>query len=172
MCDMRVVCANTLTYATSKQDAGNRIVRVRHTTKAAERLVEAHNVLNLRNLRTEELARQGEWLVEHEMSDSAFEIFMEKLMPMPADATTNTGGPTPAATMIADRRAQVAGIYATAPNLAPIRGTRWGVLQAVTEYVDHGRATKNQSALTKTQFGLTPSTLKQAAFDLLVKPKI
>jgi phage/plasmid-like protein (TIGR03299 family) len=165
MCDERVVCANTLTYALSKEDAGNRIIRVRHTTKASEKIAEAAHILHLRNLRTEELARQGEWLVEHEMSDSDFESFLAKLMPIEEEGT-------PAATMIGQRRDAVQTLYAEAPTLAAIRGTRWAALQAVTEFVDHGRPTKNVSALIKTQFGLTPSPLKQQAFALLVKPRI
>lgn len=165
MCDERVVCANTLTIATSKSDAGDRIVRVRHTSKAGERIAEAHHLLKLRNLRTEELARQGEWLVDQTMDDRDFERFLNKLMPVGVVGT-------PGATMIAQRQDLVKSVYLTADNLAPIRGTRWGAFQAVAEYVDHGRATKNISALVKTQFGLTPSVLKQDAFDLLVKPKI
>lgn len=161
MSDMRTSCSNFLTYILNGSNKHANVIRVRHTTKAQERIVEAHHLLKLRNVRLEELAKQGEWLVEQTMSDGAFEMFLESLMPINGDDGT------PAATMIAKRREQVADLYMTATNLGPIRGTKWGVLQAVTEYADHGRATKNSSALAKTQFGLTPSTIKQRAYALL-----
>lgn len=157
--DVRVVCQNTLEMALS---TAPRAVRVRHTKKATERIKEAHAVLNLRNLRSEELAKQGEWLVEQSMSDDEFMGFLDKLMPLPED-----GQESPARTMISDRRSDVANLWLNAENLKPIKGTKWCAYQAVVEWADHYRSVKSDASRLKSQFGLTPVPVKEEAHRLL-----
>lgn len=162
---IRVVCSNTADWASDVASKAGRIVRVRHTKNAGERIQEAAAILNMRNLRAEELAKQGEWLVEQTISDADFVGFLESLMPVKEEDT-------PAATMIKDRRTQVADLYFDAPNLAPIRGTRWGALQAVAEYSDHTRSFKSTDAQVKAQLGVVPATLKSNAFMVLQDKKM
>lgn len=166
--DMRVVCANTLNYAIYEENAKQkrkgdpvpRIVRVRHTTKAAQRIAEAHAILGMRNRRAEEMARQAEHMVETTMDDGAFQDFLAELMPI-------SEPDTPAATMIADRRSSVTRLWSEASNLDAIRGTRWGALQAVIEYADHGRDFKSDETRLKAAWDLTPATIKTEAYELL-----
>jgi len=166
--DMRVVCANTLNYAIYEENGKDkegiipRIVRVRHTVKAGERIKEAHAILGMRNRRAEELAKQAEWLVEKSMSDGQFDKFLASLMPIKEDAED-----TPAATMIEGRRFEVQKLYAQAPNLESIRGTRWGALQAVVEYADHHRDFRDDETQLKAQWDITPATIKDRAYSLL-----
>lgn len=159
--DVRIVCQNTLDWATTKAEKANKIVRVRHTTKAAERIKEAHTILGMRDLRSEELAKQGEWLVEQSFTDGEFDEFLKELLPVAEEDT-------PAATMIEQRRELVAGVYNGAKNLDPIRGTKWGALQAVTEYADHGREFKSPETQLKAQWGITPAAIKSTAAGLLL----
>jgi phage/plasmid-like protein (TIGR03299 family) len=159
MTDVRVVCQNTLTWAIGK---AKRIHRVRHTTKATERLAEAKHILGLRDLYSEELAKQGEWLVKQTMSDNQFEKFLERLMPLDEEQEDK-----PAGTMIRDRREKVRTVYKTADNLNNIRGTRWGALNAVVEYADHHRAFQDGCTQLKAQFGVTPQTIKTTATGIL-----
>jgi phage/plasmid-like protein (TIGR03299 family) len=163
MTDVRVVCTNTLGYAVGGAERSNQIVRVRHSTRSVERLSEARHILGLRSKRLEELAVMGEWLVEAEMPDGEFELFLEQLMPLDPD----TEG-TPAHTMIGGRREELTSLYYGSENLGPIRGTRWGALQAVTEYADHRRLQRNINARAKAQFGLTATPIKQWAAELLL----
>lgn len=152
----RFFCSNQLNYG----PASKWIVRVRHTTKAAQRIQEAHTILGMRNQRAEELAKQGEWLVNKKFNEKAFQDFLAELMPIPEPDT-------PAATMVADRRAAVTRIYQDAPNLESIRGTRWGALQSVVEYADHGREFRDDTTKLKANWGITPATIKDRALDLL-----
>ena len=163
--DMRVVCANTLNYAlfTEGKETG-RVVRVRHTSTAAARLRTASDVLKLRNLRKEELAKQGEWLVDQTMSDSDFAEFLENLMPISTEQSDKAGG-----TKIRDRRAEVSRLFFDAPNLEPIRGTKWSALQAVVEYADHSRSFQTQETQAKAQLGFTATPIKDRALELLVR---
>lgn len=161
--DMRIVCANTLDWAAREANKSGKVVRVRHTTKAAERIQEAHAILGLRNKRSEELAKQGEWLVEQELPDGEFAGFLESLLPIKED-----GEGTPAATMIENRRGQISRLFFDAPNLEPIRGTKWAALQAVCEYADHGREFQTGETQLKAQWGITPATIKTQAAELLL----
>jgi phage/plasmid-like protein (TIGR03299 family) len=160
---MRVVCANTLEIGLRQGDNSGRIVRVRHTSKASERIKEAADILKMRNTAAEELARQGEWLVEQSMDDGQFAKFLDDLMPVDEDQQG-----TPAGTMITNRRASISRIYLSAPNLEPIRGTRWGAFNAVAEYSDHVREFKTQETHLKAAFGFTASPIKTKAAELLL----
>lgn len=159
MTDVRVVCQNTLTWAL---ESATRVHRVRHTTKATARLAEAKAILGLRDLRSEELAKQGEWLVSQEMSDKQFDKFLSQLMPIPEEQEGK-----PAETMIRDRQAKVRHIYKEADNLNNIRGTRWGALNAVVEYSDYARSFRDDGTQLKAQFGVTSTKIKDDAVVLL-----
>lgn len=160
--NVRVVCKNTLTFALQ----GNpRVVRVRHTNRAADRIKEAAQILGMRNKYTEQLAIQGEFLAEQSVDEAQFEDFLKSLLPITADDT-------PAATMTKDRRSDIRKVYMGAPNLDPIRGTRWGVLQAVTEYSDYATGRKTDEAQLKAQWGINPTPIKDEAFTILKDPKM
>jgi phage/plasmid-like protein (TIGR03299 family) len=163
---VRVVCQNTLTWALQ---TAPRVFRVRHTKNANQRVKQAVEIFGMRNRHKEELAKQGEWLVEQSMSDADFDGFLESLMPIKEDAEG-----TPAATMITDRRNQVRNLYTGAVNLDPIRGTRWGALQATVEYADYGRTFKTDESQLKAQFGMNEQAIliKNNAATILTDPKM
>lgn len=158
MTDVRVVCQNTLALALGSTQ---RKVSIRHTAKATERLAEAKRILGLRDVYAEELAKQGEWLVNQKMSDKAFDVFLESLMPIDEEQEDK-----PAGTMIRDRREAIRDTY-QGDNLNNIRGTRWGALNAVIEYSDHKRKFRDGETQLKAQFGVTDTTLKQQAYSML-----
>jgi phage/plasmid-like protein (TIGR03299 family) len=159
MTDIRVVCQNTLSWALATT---KRVHRVRHTTKATQRLAEAKAILGLRDLRSEELAKQGEWLVKQEMSDRQFDRFLSRLMPIPENQEGR-----PAETMITQRQDQVRSLWRTTDNLEDIRRTRWGALNAIVEYSDYGRRFQDDQTQLKAQFGISPNTIKNRAVELL-----
>lgn len=173
--DIRYVCANGQigAYMDGYRNANaaslaakkTNIVRVRHTRNAGTRIKEAVQILGLRNKQAEQLAQQGEWLVDQTMSDGEFATFMESLMPIQEDDT-------PAATMTGARREQVSKVYFDAPNLEPIRGTRWGALQAVLEYSDHHRNFANEGTQLQAQLGLSAAPVKDAALAILSRKKL
>ena len=61
--------------------------------------------------------------------------------------------------------------YRTTPDLANIRGTRWGALQAVTAYVDHcsrrRRTRRPHLAEARFERATEPQPLKDRALELL-----
>ncbi len=175
--DERYVCANGqigalhvgYRAASAKELAAKHtsVVRVRHTKNAGARIKEAIMILGMRDKQAEELAKQGEWLCEQSLDDGEFDKFLSSLMPI--DEETTTG---PHKTMIASRREAIQKTYMGADNLAPIRGTRWGALQAVLEYADHGREFKNTDTAVTSQLGLTDQPLKTAALTILTDKRL
>lgn len=158
--DERYVCSNgQIGWAMGRGES--HVIRVRHTKNAGARIKEAIQILRMRNRQAELLAKQGEWLVEQTLSDDQFDKFLTSLMPI-TDETTG-----PHMTMITERRDAVRSIYAGADNLSPIRGTRWGALQAVLEYSDHGREFKTPDTAISSQLGLTDQPIKLAAVKVL-----
>lgn len=157
MLDVRFFCMNCLDFVKKHH-------RVRHTSKATSRLAEARQILKLRDLRKEELAKQGEWLVSQKMSDKQWDKFLEELMPIPESQEGK-----PAETMIKERRNKINGLYTGADNLNNIRGTRWGALNAVIEYSDHGRNFRDDNTQLKNQLGLTANSLKSRAAGALLE---
>lgn len=170
--DERIVCRNTLAIGVGEAKGSGRILRVRHSKNAADRIKQANQILGLRNVRHEELAKQGEWMVEQEMPDAEFATFLDSLMPVPEVPADRDG--TPAATMATERRGKIARLFQGAPNLEPIRGTRWGALQAVIEYADHVRPFKDAESQLKAQFGFTEqqTEIKDRAFRILRTPDL
>ncbi len=63
--------------------------------------------------------------------------------------------------------------YRAAPDLDPIRGTRWGALQAVTAYVDHVQPTRRTAGRTQAEArferATEPQQLKDRALELLTE---
>ena len=63
--------------------------------------------------------------------------------------------------------------YRAAPDLADIRGTRWGALQAVTAYVDHTQPTRQTAGRTHAEArferATEPQPLKDPALELLTE---
>lgn len=162
--NVRVVCQNTLTLALG---TAQRVVRVRHTNKAAERVKEAAHILGMRNQYAEQQAIQGEYLAEQTMDEGKFDEFLRSLMPI-----TEKNDGKPAGTMIQGRRDSIRHLYMTAPNLDNIRGTRWAALNAVIEYSDYGIERKDANVQLKTQWGINATPLKDEAFTILKDPKL
>ena len=63
--------------------------------------------------------------------------------------------------------------YRTARDLADVRGTRWGALQAVTTYVDHVQPTRQTAGRTHAEArferATEPQPLKDRALALLTE---
>lgn len=165
--DERYVCANGQIGALMGEAVKrNNIIRVRHTKNAGARIKEAIQILGMRNKQAEQLAQQGEWLVDQTLNDDQFDKFLTSLMPI-TDETTG-----PHMTMITERRDAVRSVYANADNLAPIRGTRWGALQSVLEYADHGREFKSADTAISAHLGLTDQPIKMDALTILADKRL
>lgn len=136
---IRVVCMNTLRAALA---GATSVVKIRHTRSIRDRMGEAQKVLGLSKGAAERMRKTAQAMTRKKLSDRAFHDFLGQLVPLEAD-------PSKAAeTRVTNTRELIAEIYnSDNPHLGQrdVRGSQWGVYNAVVAYNDHamgGRETR------------------------------
>ena len=175
---IRVVCANTLTLAFREADRATRsIYSIRHTGDAT---IRAHALANTiaastgywTRLRAAFGSLAAQAVTRHEVG-----AVLRKLFP---DNVTEDGEVKPTAQVLR-ARVRVVELFDGAAQGAAIAGsTRWGLLQAVTQYIDQEQPTRGvpeaEQAGTRRLRSLlgdpTAQGLRQAAFDLLLQSSL
>lgn len=126
---IRVVCANTL----ERSLAGSLgVVRIRHTRSAENRLGEARRILGLAQGATNRAAEAAEAMMREKMSESDFQSFLAKLLPIETEDLTQR---QIRATM--KRRQQIEDVYVDHPTVNMLDKTAWRAYNAVTFVNDH-----------------------------------
>lgn len=151
----RVVCWNTLSVA--MREATNRI-KIRHTKSFKKKIEEARKALNLTVAYFDNLQGVINILAKTPMNKDGMEEFTKRLFPVEdeADAPTKT----------INIRESVQNLFV---NGKGNQGkSRWDALNAVTEFVDYHRATRNETS--RFEAGLLGSgvLIKERAVKLLV----
>lgn len=136
MTPIRVVCNNTLNLALSQ---ASRAWSTPHKGDVQKRLEEARNTLKLADEYMNALKDQAEYFAYQRMTEGEAEHVIDEIIDLPKDAT--------------DRQKKTANevkeqitVCMLAPDLAKFVGTKWGFLNAISDYVGHGepaRRTKN-----------------------------
>jgi phage/plasmid-like protein (TIGR03299 family) len=142
----------------------SRILRVRHTKTAPQRIQQAENILQVRAQFADALMEIGEKLAAIEMTGKQLDGFIAALFPIKKDATT------PAKTMATNRRANLKTVYSKIDTAA--EGTRWHALLAALEYSDYAKyaeAKKQPSAETQMKGQIGDAPFKKRALDILMK---
>lgn len=125
---VRTVCANTWTLALG---SAIRTVKIRHSGDVEVKFAQAQKTLGIAVDYAATFARIGEMLVEKRVTQKQAEKVLETVFPLPARAKANKDR------VSEEAFGQVLAVYQNSENLQNIRGTAWGVLQAVGEYLDH-----------------------------------
>jgi len=125
---VRVVCQNTLNAALR---TANRSWSTKHMGNIESKMAEAHRTLELASKYTEALKNEAEVLAGQKFSMDKFTQFVENLIPMPKDATARQEK------NILLLRDDLNIRYREAPDLGNLRGTKWGVLNAVSDFATH-----------------------------------
>lgn len=140
---IRVVCWNTLSFALA---SAKRVWSTRHTKKVHDRMelaTEAAETLGLTYKFFDRIEEAGNALILDKITEKQVENFLTKLIPNPKDAEE---GSRTVRTRQEDRD-RIFNIYRNEENLANIRGTKWGVFQAVTQFHDHLKPVRLSSSL-------------------------
>lgn len=132
---LRVVCRNSLRFALDRTPLR---WKVRHTSSAKGRVIEARKALGISFRYIEEFGRAVEPLVEAKWDEAEFDLFLRSLVP---DAPKDAEGVTRdrAQNNVAEIRGEIIGLARRSPNLEAIRGTAWAAVNAVAEWNDHYR---------------------------------
>jgi len=163
----RVVCQNTLGIALGERTKAS--FSIRHTSKAQDRIDDAHRVLADMGDDIARIQDKLNFLAGRKMTREAMGTIMDRLFPK----RTKDDGETPVnATRRENILADVLKIYELNDGNAfqDQRGTAYNLLNAITNYADHERSTRGngmgraESAL----FG-SGNQLKDRAFEVIVE---
>lgn len=124
---MRLVCTNGLTLPVAV-----RSIRIRHTGNVNAKMEAAQEVFGRWGVYKAATERAAKNLAGKELGDSEREEFLRKLFP----STREVDGEE-ASAQTQERRDAVSNILFTAEDLAPFRSSRWGMYNAVVQFVDH-----------------------------------
>jgi phage/plasmid-like protein (TIGR03299 family) len=174
---VRVVCANTLNYALSKT-GGNKTVQVSHKTIFDPQLVK-------RLLGVEQDSFKLFMAKANEMAETSINIEEAKAMLRTIFKLDSAEAKKPSVNWLG----KLASVTAPEPerenkgintilalfegagmgaDLKSAKGTRWGLLNAVTEYVDHDLGRTNDTRLDGAWFGRGASIKNEALQALMV----
>ena len=146
--------------------------RARHTAGLDGKLLEARRALGVAWRYYDELEQLGETLIQRRMGAGEFERFLARLVPMPDRGADETNGGRRVRHRKRVREA-IRNTRVNAPDLADIRDTRWGALQAVAAYVDHTQPVRRSPRRTtqeaRFERATEPSQLKDRALELLTE---
>ncbi len=147
----RIWCHNLLNYALKNAVS---TFKVRHTATMHDKLAiqTGREALGLVVEYSAEFEKAMAKLLKAKMGVKAIENFVETLVPYPVDADgeirfEDKSGKSNRAITVADKvREGIIEVYNTADNLNNIRGTAYGMLNAVSEYYQHHTEGRNTRA--------------------------
>lgn len=144
--NIRVVCANTLSAALT---GANNVFKVRHTVNATQQLNEVNKALGIRTKYQSTFAEIMAHLASFEMKDDVTTNFIENVIfPMPPAKVLNEKGEMEATQLALTARAnKIAKVNellqsGKGTEIDGVKGTGYGVWQALTEWADHEKALK------------------------------
>jgi phage/plasmid-like protein (TIGR03299 family) len=156
MTPIRVVCNNTLTAALSGTDAE---VRIKHTQSAQEKLQEAHQILGLTNSLYQQLDYIFNRMALRKVTAQQLVDYVKTLVPDNPQADNNT--------RTENMRNHIISLHDTVEDAKQHRGTLFGAINSVSEYVDHCSSQKDASKhLRSIWFNGSGEQLKRRAYQL------
>lgn len=170
MTPTRVVCANTLGMALSKNTTHK--VSIRHTKNWEVKAKEARELLKLTDFYYKNMSESFNRLLDTSFNDDQILDFVSKVFPK--TKSEKTGEPI-LSTQTKKIRKQVVDLAYNGKGQADIKNTKWAAFNGVTEYIDHyatTRATGDRNAdevkMNSVLLG-TGAEVKQRAYNILVE---
>jgi phage/plasmid-like protein (TIGR03299 family) len=135
---VRVVCQNTLNQALNQQNGAS--VRVKHTRNAADRMQKAIDAMRGVGSSVSALKDKLTQLAHVRVTRESMTAILDRLFPKPKDEKANT-------TRRENILTEVLNLYESNDRNAfpSVRGTAYNLLNAVTEYTDHLRASRSNN---------------------------
>lgn len=174
---IRVVCMNTLTAALGSHSAE---IRLRHTSGVTERVEEAQRTLGLTYAYLDEFEQTAARMLLTKLGDKDVLRAITTLFPI-KDVNPAKLSAAELTRVLANEKnltsqaAKVLRLYQTSDNIANVRGTGWGLYNAVAEGLDYatGYRSREDSAegnrATAILLGGAAAKTKQKAADLILK---
>ena len=146
---VRVVCQNTLNLAMNR---AKQSFKIRHTQTADGRILAAREALGLTFNYMDEFEKQAKTLFETSVTDKKFHEIIRAIYPKPAEDSSKAG-----LTKWENKVVLVDDLYFNSPTNTNIKGTAWGVVNALTERLDYFRSGRgNSETLMASASGFNP----------------
>jgi len=164
ICFERVVCANTLAIALGEKTAGK--FSVRHTKNAMDRIIDARAALASMGEDVKRMEGRLNFLASRRLTREAVGSIFDRLFPK----TKKDDGAETSSTRRENILADVLKIYEMNDGNAfpEQRGTAYNLLNAITNYVDHERSSKEDGRAESAMFG-SGDTLKSKALETILE---
>lgn len=160
---IRVVCQNTLNLAISTSKKGEKI-SMRHTFKVSEKLEDVREQLGIINYQYSVFEELSQRMTKVEINKKEFDVFLEKIGLISRDTENKLS--TRAENIMNDVTAVFE--HGRGNDLPGVKGTAWGALNSVVEYVDYGRTSKGDNRAKSILYG-SGANIKQKAWDYMAE---
>ena len=145
---VRVVCQNTLNFAMSK---AKQSFKIRHTQSVDGKIAQARETLGLTFAYMDEFEKQAQELFKRDVTNAKFNEIITSLYPKPEADIKG------ALTKWENKVELISDLYFTSPTNANIKGTAWGVVNALTERLDYFRSGRgNAETMLSSASGFDP----------------
>ena len=157
--NVRCVCQNTISLALKTT---KRSWSMRHTKKVEEKLLEAEQTLQLYDKYMIGLDKEAQKLALKKFTNIQIENFWKLLFPSTDDDSERKK------TVYSEQIKQLEYCY-NRDDLANFRGTGWGIMNAVADYVDHGIPIRQTANWEENRWDkiLSGNTLFEKAYELV-----
>lgn len=170
----RALCRNTVRIA--ERDRAISQWSIRHTSGVDGRVQAAREALGISFKYAEAFAETASALVQKSLVDRQVDKILSDLFPMTEAQIVKVE--KDASAIDKTTFGQVREVYRTSPSIDPIRGTAYGVLNAVTEYLDHVKkygdvalGSGDENRAERLLFSPPDQDVKQRAIAVLTKTK-
>jgi len=133
---VRVKCQNTLNFAMRK---AKQSFKIRHTATVDGKIAAAREALGMSVAYFDEFSKQANELFTREVTNAQFSKIINTLYPKPEEDKKG------AITKWENKVVLLDELYHNSPTNANIKGTAWGVVNALTERLDYFRTARKGS---------------------------
>lgn len=130
---VRVMCQNTLNFAMKK---AKQSFKIRHTQTVDGKIAQARQALGLTFAYADEFEKQAQELFAVEVNDKKFSQIINAMYPKPEKDSKGSLKKWENKVVLLDE------LYHNSPTNANIKGTAWGVVNALTERLDYYRTAR------------------------------
>ena len=169
---VRIVCWNTLRMAAGDAIANKMISRFRHTKGAMAKVNTDLSLMAELKLKLQSHIDEMEMLASKPVTTEDVDAFLKKFLPEPEAKAGETEAPKVSANRWEDAVGTFNRIFVSGQDLSEqVARSRYAVLQAFTDYVDHHSYSRDESdRWTDSQDGMRAQLKSQAAGWLLQQP--
>ena len=141
---IRLACWNALTYS---MKSAKRSWKARHTKNVTGKFMDARQMLGIASRYFDDLEEIGNTLINTKVSGWQMNKMVSDLLPMPDGKRVDEVEDGRAKTLTLNRREAIMDCL-KADDLANVKDTAWGFVQAVADWDDHYRSAKNADVRT------------------------